>query len=428
MTFSTDSLAERAATVQRFGGTQLASVSDSELVAMQSAAGELWRVVGVLVAQLAGEAKVRDARASGMLSIARQQGYRSPQELIAATLGVSHGEAGKLMSVGELLVETDVAPQPCVAAALRDTPLGVEKAAVLKATLTEIEADGMGSEALRALEQRLVAKALTVSLWDLKKICASERAKAAILASDAREIRQHEARCLTLTPAADGMVAVHGLLDPPLAASLGAWLDAQVGSAFAARRDHDTDTETDKRSAAQIRADALGTLAEHGLSCDAPGSGLKTTVVLRVDKSDLESGLGLATCDSLAEPISIAMLRRMAVDAQIIPAVMGGDSVVLDWGRARRLYSRDQFLALVERDGGCSSCHAPPSYCHTHHIRWWKRDNGPTDLDNGLLLCAPCHHRIHETSTRITVRGGIVTFTLPDGTRRLGGRAHLALA
>ncbi|WP_177243768.1 HNH endonuclease signature motif containing protein, partial [Microbacterium sp. AR7-10] len=31
-----------------------------------------------------------------------------------------------------------------------------------------------------------------------------------------------------------------------------------------------------------------------------------------------------------------------------------------------------------------------------HHIDWWNRDTGPTDLTNGILLCSTCHHRIHD--------------------------------
>ncbi|MGO4490403.1 HNH endonuclease [Microbacterium sp. 2RAF4] len=38
-----------------------------------------------------------------------------------------------------------------------------------------------------------------------------------------------------------------------------------------------------------------------------------------------------------------------------------------------------------------------------HHIRWWKRDHGPTDLSNGVLLCETCHHRIHDNGWEIRI-------------------------
>ena len=46
--------------------------------------------------------------------------------------------------------------------------------------------------------------------------------------------------------------------------------------------------------------------------------------------------------------------------AQVISCVLGGDSQILDWGRTKRLYTPTQRLALVERDGGCAMCGAPP--------------------------------------------------------------------
>ncbi len=105
--------------------------------------------------------------------------------------------------------------------------------------------------------------------------------------------------------------------------------------------------------------------------------------------------------------------------------------------RARRHFlSRAQRLALVERDGGCAFCHLPPQYAEAHHIRWWQRDDGPTDLSNGVLLCTACHHREHNDGWDIRVESppgdataatAAVWFIPPphvDPTRtpRLGGR------
>ncbi|WP_342670847.1 HNH endonuclease, partial [Microbacterium sp. K24] len=48
-------------------------------------------------------------------------------------------------------------------------------------------------------------------------------------------------------------------------------------------------------------------------------------------------------------------------------------------------------------------CGLPPGMTKAHHIKWWTRDRGPTDLSNGVLLCETCHHRIHD---RDVVRNG----------------------
>src|SRR5690606_6336601 len=161
--------------------------------------------------------------------------------------------------------------------------------------------------------------------------------------------------------------------------------------------------------------------------------GVKTTVVIRMLQAEVEADLGVGEVDGVAQPVSVSALRVAAADAEVIPVVLGGRSEVLDWGRARRLFTSAQRLALVERDGGCSWCHAPPSWCEAHHIRWWERDAGPTDLSNGVLLCARCHHRVHRDGWTIRVENGHVSFE-PAPTvggrekTRLGGRARFDVA
>lgn len=86
----------------------------------------------------------------------------------------------------------------------------------------------------------------------------------------------------------------------------------------------------------------------------------------------------------------------MACNAGILPMVLGGDSAVLDLGRTRRLFDRDQRIALAHRDQGCifKGCERPASWCEAHHNTSWA-DNGPTDLANGCLLCPFHHHLVH---------------------------------
>ncbi|NLT27190.1 MAG: DUF222 domain-containing protein [Microbacteriaceae bacterium] len=136
-------------------------------------------------------------------------------------------------------------------------------------------------------------------------------------------------------------------------------------------------------------------------------------------------------------PIDAATARRLAAAAEAIPIVLGGDGEVLDLGRRSRFFTRAQRLALVERDGGCAFCGLPPHLTEAHHVRWWMLHDGTTDLDNGVLLCTTCHHRVHE-GWRVAIAhdpdrppnavgGGTVWFIPPwqidlAGTPRLGGR------
>jgi 5-methylcytosine-specific restriction protein A len=155
-------------------------------------------------------------------------------------------------------------------------------------------------------------------------------------------------------------------------------------------------------------------------------------MVVRIGLDTLTSGMGFGSCDSMQLPISVGLLRAMAAEAGIIPAVLGSAPLPIDVGRGRRLASPAQRIAVAERDGGCAWCHAPSSYCDVHHIIHWD-DGGPTDLSNLVMLCVSCHHSIHYGRWRIEVKQGEVWFTPPaeyDPTRtpRKSGLAHLNLA
>ncbi|WP_082008041.1 HNH endonuclease [Microbacterium mangrovi] len=183
----------------------------------------------------------------------------------------------------------------------------------------------------------------------------------------------------------------------------------------------------ERRTIMQLQADALSTLAKIGLGSEnAPAPLATTTVVVRIPLEALTTGTGVATIDGLTQPIDAGTARRMAADAEIIPIVLGSKSEVLDYGRSRRLFSKAQRLALVERDGGCANCAAPPGMCEVHHLTWWSH-GGRTDLDDGILLCTSCHHMVHTEGWDIRIDDTGVWFIPPahiDPTRtpRPGGR------
>ena len=233
-------------------------------------------------------------------------------------------------------------------------------------------------------------------------------------------------------------MVIHAELDPasaaPIKTAIEALVSAEMRATRDAARDGTADPDAPRRSVLQMQADALVRLCEHALGCDQTGLPLQgATVIVRIDHDNLINDTGYATVDGITAPVSAATARRMAAGGQIISCVLGGDSHILDWGRTRRLYPPTQRLALLERDGGCALCGAPPGHTKVHHIRWWARDAGPTDLNNGVCLCESCHHRIHDNGWEIHIDGIGVSAKVwflppphidPARTPRLGGRAR----
>ncbi len=108
-------------------------------------------------------------------------------------------------------------------------------------------------------------------------------------------------------------------------------------------------------------------------------------------------GLGEGLLPS-GDRISETAVRRLACDAEIIPAVLGAHGQVLDVGRTQRLVTNPLWVALVLRDRHCAfpGCSRPPLACDAHHITHWA-DGGETSLDNLTLLCRRHHTLIHRS-------------------------------
>ncbi|WP_062297467.1 HNH endonuclease signature motif containing protein [Demequina maris] len=469
MDVTTAALDRAAARVRALDGAETRELRGEGLHAAIVAACEVLSEARRLAAPIAA-AVARDAGGQGLRGgITRQAGHRSPEYFIATLLGGTVAEARTLIGAG-LAMDPDepedpddpdegenggegsgsggggeddpnppdpnpkpARPKPrppvpgSLAEALGNGTIAVDAAAPIRATLAEL-LDVVDRATLWEIEKRLVAKAARLSLYDLRTACWRERATADPAGWREREKRIRARRSLMLGEDAEGMVTLTARLDPLSAAPLRAWLDAQTTEAFRSARDAGV---TEQRNAAQIRVDALAALASHGLDCAAPGSGVKTTLMVTIDRDALTSELGLGSCDGIGVPITGATARQLAVDAEILPAVCGGESEVLDLGRARRLFTRAQRRALSLRDGGCAWCSAPISWAETHHIAHWGRDGGCTDLCDGVLLCRSCHLRLHDTGWEVELHSGVVWFRPPtavdpDRVAILGGRRRLA--
>jgi Domain of unknown function (DUF222) len=171
----------------------------------------------------------------------------------------------------------------------------------------------------------------------------------------------------------------------------------------------------DPRTAAQQRADALVEIARTYLA-GKPARGNLPHMLVLTDLPTLH-GDHVGTCQ-LADGTRIApdTARRIACDAKIQDLVLNDTGVPLALGRSARTFTPDQFRALVARDGGCRCCGASPEHCDAHHVNEWN-NQGPTDIDNGMLLCRyGCHRGTHEGHWQVTGNpNGRLTFTDQDG-------------
>ncbi|QIX27239.1 DUF222 domain-containing protein [Nocardioides sp. JQ2195] len=129
--------------------------------------------------------------------------------------------------------------------------------------------------------------------------------------------------------------------------------------------------------------------------------GMATTLVITTEFDTLTGQLGIGTLPD-GSRLAASDVRRLACTAQILPAVLGGDSAVLDLGTRRRLFSVEQRLALAQAHPTCQAagCSIPSAWCEAHHRTAWSQ-GGPTDLANGMLLCSYHHQRIHDDSYRV---------------------------
>ncbi|MEM8705030.1 MAG: HNH endonuclease signature motif containing protein, partial [Actinomycetota bacterium] len=100
------------------------------------------------------------------------------------------------------------------------------------------------------------------------------------------------------------------------------------------------------------------------------------------------------------EAVPASELARLAARADFFGAVFSAEGDPLWMGRSVRLATDAQWRAWIARDGGCVVCDARPSQCEAHHLIPWERQ-GPTDIDNLVLICRHHHHVVHDAGWRL---------------------------
>ncbi|MEU7674119.1 DUF222 domain-containing protein [Micromonospora taraxaci] len=301
-----------------------------------------------------------------------------------------------------LAASVDVAP-PAVREALAGGAVSVEQARVIADTAATVTASAGAEVADKAVgvlvewaaqfDPSLLRRMGTRILDHVAPGLADAAAAAALADEAARATRD---RHLTISEQTGGRLRLSGTLDAETAGLLRAAIDPISAPAG----------PDDTRCAGQRRHDALADVCRLALRTgDLPDCGGDSAqIVVTTSYDGLTRQLGSGALD-IGLRLTPATVRRLACDATILPAVLGGAGQVLDVGRQRRLVTGPLRRALVLRDGGCAfpGCDRPPRWCAAHHIRHWA-DGGPTNLDNAVLLCGHHHRHIHHSEW--TVRLG----------------------
>lgn len=278
---------------------------------------------------------------------------------------------------------------------------------------------GVGPDVVAESVPALVTLARTL---DPPSLCRELRERALAVSpelADEQERRQRQRVGCTASELPDGCVSVHALLAPEPGQALLAALDALVHGSRSARTE---DGEPDDRDAGTRRADALATLAQHALACDAllPGHGGSRAAVHVVVQAetllDPRPGTTPATFPGSHALLTRHQLLRLACDADVSRVVLDDGGEVLHLGRSTRTVTPAQHRALVARDGGCvvRGCRRRPSECQAHHVQHWAL-GGPSDLPNYALVCHLHHHQLHEGGRTLQHRDR--RWLTPDGYR-----------
>ncbi|MEU7798656.1 DUF222 domain-containing protein [Micromonospora arborensis] len=342
---------------------------------------------------------VRELDARG---VAVAQGASSTAVWLRERLRITGRSARQLV---QLATSVDAAP-PAVREALLSGAITVEQGRVVAETIAALPVEAGPEVADKATElliawadrfnptilSRLGERVLThvaPDLADQAELAALERA------TERAEARRH----VTLSEQQNGQVRLSGNLDTETASLLREAIDPLCAPAG----------EHDDRSPGQRRADALGEVCRLVLRTGQlpDNGGDRPQLVVTVSLDELVNGVRAGTLETGAR-LTPGAVRRLACDAAVLPAVLSGDSQVLDVGRQRRLFTGPLRRALVLRDGGCAfpGCDRPSRWCDGHHVQHWA-DGGVTALGNAVLLCGYHHRLVH--------RGDWTVRIAPDG-------------
>lgn len=302
---------------------------------------------------------------------------------------------------------------PVIAMAVAEGRVAIPKAQVLVKALDALRGeDQVTVEIIASAERHLVdiapdftAAQLRILAGRVLEVVApqiSERAEARELEIEERNASKHLSVAFLARPGGvDGVTEIRIRTTNEIAARLRTHLESLAAPRHLACVGAGITVEN-RRPYTQRLGEAFNTLIETLDPKRLPiHGGLSTTVMVTIPLADLRKDLAAASVAGSSEGelrISAGQARRLACNAMIIPAVLGGKSEILDLGRAKRLFTPAQRKAMALRDKQCRAdgCTMPAAWCEAHHFASPWSHKGLTNLKDGKLLCPWHHRRAHD--------------------------------
>ncbi|MCU1414691.1 MAG: endonuclease, partial [Microbacteriaceae bacterium] len=398
-----------------------AALADDVLVSAQRALTAHQRELDVLKARCAAEIAHRSDPELGFQGLARKNGFVNTEAFLQSVTGSTKAEATKLVRVGELLGAGSVEPSP-LGRAVDDGAIGVDSANAIRI--------GLGDAATDDAVAGLLREAVTLDADALVRRAREVRNELDADAIARAEKQRRDLRYFTATRRPDGMVTGSYALADEDGALLLAIYDQATGPKRVGPRFVDTDAANlatgelpdraleDPRTRGQKAADMIAGLLR--IAIDVPDSAIlglhrpAVRVLINADALARREGHGVIEGNP-GHPISFSTIERHLCDTGVIGIVFDNNGNSLNIGRDQRLYTSKQKTLLTVRDGGCRfpGCDRPPSWTEAHHINYWHRDHGRTDIDDGILLCRLHHLLVHDNDWTITHTNGQYWLTPP---------------
>lgn len=439
--------------LRNLGSVGLLSDDDAlDVLATFEAVGRLADAGRVMAASSIAD---RSNRWLGHDSLAWKRGCRTGTDLITQVTGVSAREAGRRVRLGQGIsprqqVGMTLPPLfPAVADAVREGALGVDAAEAITVGLIEL-ASRVQPDDLAGAERALVATATGAVTDDTAGTPGEGLTHSADLIRQQVEVWKARLDPDGVAPSetdADlrstfgfgefrrGLYPIRGAVTPEMRGIVNGIFDAHL-SAHSTSADGSTrfptaaeqariaageiipgaETDFDTRTGAHKRADILRMVLD-AAARDPKGptmGGAAPTVMVHVDATDLADDRGVGWIDGVEAPVSLRTVERLICAGGYQKIVFGNDGQILHLGGKERCFTSQQRRAIAARDGGCiiPGCPVTAAWAEVHHVIPWQ-NNGPTDVDNGVLLCFYHHTTIATSGWEIRMVNGVPQVLAP---------------